>query len=683
VRRLAILGALKISEYIRQNFEEKEYAEFDSLLAQNMDAEEIQQTEAEVFREVAGEDENLAAVLGRCGGNEVAITLLELCILRYVNQEYVRLLEMISPGNGKGVSLNAAARVAESVSENEDCANPVYIMKAGRRLELLLMVSQSDTDMMRGVFACDATLAAFLYGNVSGEDVASGEILDRILRDDCSIYDSDIEKEQRLFGYEESASLFARTADGLEKSSSDYICVVISGEPGSGRLAHARFLEKGGRRMLVTDYSFLTGEGTTPLRLASILRLCVLYGLDLCVKDIEKDENTIFFTRRIQEQFGRYVGRGRLYLLTDENVKLVPFMKCMYCCHEIERPIGERAKALWSGMLGDCGLTGYDAEELSSVLTMNAGQLKGVVGRMAELEALSGERISREKIYRMCYEALDDGRYENVKRVEPGYSLEDLKIDVRKKAVLREICNQVRYRNKVYEKWGMSEKYAYGRCVSILLAGPPGTGKTMAVHALAKELGLEMYKVDLSQVVDKYIGETEKRLEEVFAKAERSNMILFFDEADAVMGKRTDTNDAHDKSANTQIAFILQRMESYDGIVVLATNLMMNIDKAFMRRIRYVLQFEYPSPEVRYDIWKSAFAKGVPVSPEVDFGFLAESFEVSGAVIKNIVLNATFYAAADDTAVTMEHIMQAVFREEAKDHGIIGSADLSRYEYLK
>jgi len=148
------------------------------------------------------------------------------------------------------------------------------------------------------------------------------------------------------------------------------------------------------------------------------------------------------------------------------------------------------------------------------------------------------------------------------------------------------------------------------------------------------------------------------------------------------MGKRGDGSDNVGKSYNTQIAFILQRIEEYDGIVVLATNLISNIDNAFMRRIRYVLQFDYPSAEIRMDIWKNAFADGVPLDGDIDFEYLSSTFEITGAIIKNIVLNATFMAAADNRPVAMEHICKAIVRESSKDRGIISGADLGKYEYL-
>jgi SpoVK/Ycf46/Vps4 family AAA+-type ATPase len=314
-------------------------------------------------------------------------------------------------------------------------------------------------------------------------------------------------------------------------------------------------------------------------------------------------------------------------------------------------------------------------------MKLNAGQLKKV---SLAIDALlrAGKEVDEHSIIKLCYEILDDGRYDNVKWVRPGFKLEDLKIDDHNRSVLNDIINQVEHRFKVYDEWSLKEKYAYGRCVSVILAGPPGTGKTMTVHALASRLGLELYKVDLSQIADKYVGETEKRLEEVFSKAERSNMILFFDEADAVMGKRSEVKDAHDKYANTEISFILQRMEEYDGIVILATNNMQNIDSAFMRRIRYVLYFHLPDADTRREIWTGVFGKGVPLAKDVDLDYLASQFEFSGGEIKNIVLNAVFYASTEKKEVTMKHIMKAVYRELTKGKQVTLGGDYGKYSHM-
>ncbi|MBQ6886965.1 MAG: ATP-binding protein [Lachnospiraceae bacterium] len=227
----------------------------------------------------------------------------------------------------------------------------------------------------------------------------------------------------------------------------------------------------------------------------------------------------------------------------------------------------------------------------------------------------------------------------------------------------------------------MEKKFSYGRNVSALFVGAPGTGKTMAVHVLSSMLNLPLYKIDLSQVVDKYIGETEKKLEEIFNLAEKSNTILFFDEADSIFGKRSEVNDSKDRYANTEVSYILQRIEQYDGIVILASNYKKNIDEAFMRRMRYLVEFPIPDVETRKEIWRSSFTEQVP-KEELDFDFLAENFELSGGIIKNIVLNAIFSAAQQGKEVEMIHILESLKNEKAKIGKPMIKKDFAKYEYL-
>ena len=226
--------------------------------------------------------------------------------------------------------------------------------------------------------------------------------------------------------------------------------------------------------------------------------------------------------------------------------------------------------------------------------------------------------------------------------------------------------NQVRHRHRVFGDWGFDRKLAHGKGLSALFSGPPGTGKTLAAEVLAHELGLELYKIDLSGVVSKYIGETEKNLARVFREAEASNAILFFDEADALFGKRTEVRDAHDRYANVETSYLLQKMEEYDGITILATNFQQNVDDAFLRRIRFVVELPFPDRERRREIWRHLFPPQTPLSPGIDYGFLAEHFRIAGGNIRNVVLNAAFIAAQDGGVVRMEHICQGARREYEK-----------------
>lgn len=216
----------------------------------------------------------------------------------------------------------------------------------------------------------------------------------------------------------------------------------------------------------------------------------------------------------------------------------------------------------------------------------------------------------------------------------------------------------------------------------MLFAGPPGTGKTMAAQVVANDLGLEMYKVDLSQVVSKYIGETEKNLNEVFNEAKKSNVILFFDETDAILGKRTEVKDSHDKNANLETAYLLQKMEEYDGITVMTTNYKENIDSAFFRRISYVIHFAFPDAGARRQIWKGIFPAQTPLDEGVDFDYLARQFEFSGGSIKNIAVAAAFMAAAEDVPVDMGHIVRAVKYETGKQGRIMRREDYGEYGFL-
>ena len=250
------------------------------------------------------------------------------------------------------------------------------------------------------------------------------------------------------------------------------------------------------------------------------------------------------------------------------------------------------------------------------------------------------------------------------------------------KDIIKVACDRVKYKHIVYDKWGMGKRVLYGRGLSMLFAGPPGTGKTMAAQVISNELGLEIYRVDLSKIVSKYIGETEKNLREVFDSAKRSNVILLFDETDAILGKRTEVKDSHDKNANMETSYLLQKMEEYDGITIMTTNFTENIDKAFFRRISYVVHFTMPDYVSRKEIWQKMFPKETPLSEDIDFEFLAKNFEISGGNIKNIVLSSCFMAASESKKVEMKHIVKALEYEIKKQGKMVSKNDFAEYSYL-
>jgi SpoVK/Ycf46/Vps4 family AAA+-type ATPase len=252
------------------------------------------------------------------------------------------------------------------------------------------------------------------------------------------------------------------------------------------------------------------------------------------------------------------------------------------------------------------------------------------------------------------------------RKVEPRHTWADIVLPPDQSAQLVELCDQAKYRHVVYGAWGFERKLSLGKGLNALFAGPPGTGKTMAAEVIARELHLDLFSIDLSQVVSKYIGETEKNLDRVFREARASSAILFFDEADALFGKRSEVKDAHDRYANIEVGYLLQKMEEYDGVAILATNLRQHIDEAFVRRMHVIIEFPFPDEEHRAHIWRVIFPPEAPLAADVDFQRLARDIKLAGGNIRNIALAAAFYAAESGGRIGMAQLMRAARREHQK-----------------
>ncbi|MDJ1184530.1 ATP-binding protein [Roseofilum casamattae] len=249
-------------------------------------------------------------------------------------------------------------------------------------------------------------------------------------------------------------------------------------------------------------------------------------------------------------------------------------------------------------------------------------------------------------------------------RIESSATWDDLVLPEREKKILRDVSAQVKQRFRVYEEWGFSGKGRRGLGISALFAGVSGTGKTMASEVIAKEFHLDLYRIDLSAVVSKYIGETEKNLRRIFDAAEAGGAVLLFDEADALFGKRTQVKDSHDRHANIEVSYLLQRMEAYQGLAILTTNLKDSLDEAFMRRIRFILNFPFPKANARSEIWRRIFPQQTPTQG-LDYRKLGQ-LSVSGGNIRSIALNAAFLAANAGESVMMKHIKHSAQTEYLK-----------------
>lgn len=245
-------------------------------------------------------------------------------------------------------------------------------------------------------------------------------------------------------------------------------------------------------------------------------------------------------------------------------------------------------------------------------------------------------------------------------------TFEELKLPGAQYEQLRQISRMIAAREEVLSQWGFAEKFSYGNGMSLLFYGAPGTGKTMAAQVMAHELGMPLYRVDLSQLISKYIGETQKNIGRIFDEADKCDCILLFDEADAIFAKRSDVSDAQDRYSNAETAYLLQRIEQYAGVSILATNLLQNFDEAFRRRISYMVHFPMPDMTLRKELWDSIFPSATPVSSEVDTLALAQAFELSGASIKNAALHGALLARAEGSEVRMKHLLSGIRNEYGK-----------------
>ena len=321
-------------------------------------------------------------------------------------------------------------------------------------------------------------------------------------------------------------------------------------------------------------------------------------------------------------------------------------------------------------------------EELSAKFRFVPRQIHGAAAQASGLCRIRGGALDSAEAHRCCYRQVVHNLDKLAKRVSPSFTWDDVVLPDSQKRLMQQACNHIRFQHRVYQEWGFEKKVGYGRGLSILFAGAPGTGKTMCAQVIARELNMEMYKINISQIVSKYIGETEKNLQNVFREARSSNCILFFDECDAIFSKRSEVKDAHDRNANVEVAYLLQQIEDHDGVCVLATNLIQNIDAAFMRRITYVVHFPFPQAAERKEIYLHTLPPQAPVDPDVDWDFIAERFQLSGGHIKNIVLGAAFMAAARNEPIRMRHLLTAAVNELRKNEMVVVREDLREYADL-
>ena len=450
--------------------------------------------------------------------------------------------------------------------------------------------------------------------------------------------------------------------------------VVIAGPEGAGRaLAVEVLLAERGRSAIRCDLAGLVAEGQISERIVAALREAAL-----------RDSTAIFdggtgITNEVPPALVHAIAKGA----SDFAVPLVFTLvgratwlaQAIHDLVEITVPLpGFRERhELWRRALPP-GLAA--AEDLEAVAARYAFS-GGVIARTARRAARAAE-LRDPQVPHVTLDDLGEAArltFANrlggmAQRIATGFHWDDLVLPKDTMEAVREVVRFARHRPFLLEEWGFAAKLPYGRGVSAILAGPPGTGKTMVAQLLAKELGYDLYRIDLSQVVNKYVGETEKNLAKIFDEAEASHAVLFFDEADALFSKRTDVRSSNDRYANLEVNYLLQRMETYDGVTLLATNLEQGLDEAFKRRVRFSIAFELPEEEERRRLWRSMFPAQVPLAPDIDWDLVAKRFEMAGGYIKKAALRAALIAVDAKRAVTTADLLEAA-RQEYREMGRI------------
>ena len=472
-----------------------------------------------------------------------------------------------------------------------------------------------------------------------------------------------------LYGREKEEEFLVSALEG--EASVD---VVLQGETECGRLFLLRHAcRKARKNLLLVSWKRLL-EQTWPEILETLAFELRLQRAVCCLTDFRQSPDPTLV--RELEKILRPASPVLCFRLAPEIT--LPEL----CSQQLFR-LGEldpkATRALWEN--GPLPLEdGADGAQLTGKYRFLPGQIVHILNTCRERSRMEGRQtITLSQIEGICLDRTGDDLGNCADRLNTGYTMEDLILPPEEKRQIREGMDHIRYRYQVYDQWNFKQKVKYGRGLSMLFEGPPGTGKTMAASIIGNELGLPVFQIDLSRVLSKYIGETEKSLGRIFDLAGKNNAILFFDETDALFGKRSEIKDSHDKYANVETSFLLQKMEEYQGAVIMTTNLLTNIDSAFLRRISYIIHFPFPDAEQREILWKGVFPREAPLDGTVDLQFLAQRFEMTGAMIKNSALSAAFLAAAQDRAITMGDLLYAIQKQFSKHGKRLSPQDMGPY----
>jgi ATP-dependent 26S proteasome regulatory subunit len=461
--------------------------------------------------------------------------------------------------------------------------------------------------------------------------------------------------------------------------------VLFSGPATASKRHAAEALAAASHRTLLTaDMERCATWRTEPVEIASLLtREATLSDAIIYISDLKAGMAEEAAAKSFIETLIDY--SGIIIIASDSPASAVLAGGDRFLNVTFTLPNYDARQALWRRLTADAGIkTSADIEAtLASNFMLAPEQIEAAVNTARQRLEWRITASGKLSTVDADAELLDAARGQTgvelaalTSKLKPIYRWTDIVLPDDQLEQLNDICKRVTYGHDVLESGGFGRKLTAGKGVAVLFAGPSGTGKTMAAEVIANELGLNLFRIDLSRVVSKYIGETEQNLERIFNAAVRSNSVLLFDEADSLFGKRSAVQDAHDRYANIEVSYLLQKMEQHEGITILTSNLRGNIDEGFLRRLVFIVHFPFPEEETRLEIWKRLWPPQTRLDPDVDFAALAQRFRLSGGNIRNIGLAAAFLAAAESRPLSMADILRATRNEYAKVGRNLTAAEL-------
>ena len=464
------------------------------------------------------------------------------------------------------------------------------------------------------------------------------------------------------------------------------------GDEGSGRRFFVKkFCEKNGLKAITINCKKLFSYDFKYVdhALWAVTRECILTGACCCLTELTfREEEKEKFFGYMDLALGKLIEKDIIsFAMSKEKLPMKEITREDFTELELPTPTTGEREECWKFFAQDYTLGGdVELPEMAIKFLFTAGKIKDALKNARALATMDKNiDIPRETLFRGCYNQMSSELTQKATKVKANFGFEDIVMNPTQRETLQHAIDQMNFRKQIYDDWNYTKKYPYGRGLSVLLFGAPGTGKSMCAQVIAHELNLELYRVDLSKVIDKYVGETEKSISMIFREAKKCNVVLFFDECDTLFAKRSDDGGSNQSSNNNKTALLLQEVEAYDGVSVLATNYKHNIDPAFFRRMKYIVEFQFPDVDTREMLWRTTIPKTTPLAKDVDIRFLAEKYELVGGNIKNCILNAAFLAAADPNAggeVHMQHYLNAVKYEFVKVGKVFTKADFEPYSDL-